>query len=94
MFRFPDQFIKLTIVMLKPEYFARELGQYWPGSLRQHVTSSHGIDQSWKLGQFPMLETCENCFDLVNRCIYYAHQTCEISQVLPYWVDLKSPGKP
>ena len=29
---------------------------------------------------------------LVNSCFYYAHQTREIYQVLPYSVDFKAPG--
>ena len=29
----------------------------------------------------------ENWLGLVNNSIYYAHQTCEIYQVLPYSVD-------
>ena len=28
---------------------------------------------------------------LVNSCIYYAHQTREIYQALPYLVDFKAP---
>ena len=36
-----------------------------------------------KLG-FAMPETCENWLCLVNSCIYYVYQTCEIYQVLPY----------
>ena len=31
-----------------------------------------------------MPETCENWFTLVNSSIYYARQTREIYQVLPY----------
>ena len=46
----------------------------------------------WKLGQFHMPETCENWLSLVNIYIYYAHQTHEIYQVLPYSVDFKVPG--
>ena len=38
-----------------------------------------------------MSETCENRPDLVNSCVYYARQTREIYQVLPYSVDLKAP---
>ena len=38
-----------------------------------------------------MPETFENWFSLVNRCIYHAHQTCEIYQVLPYSMDFKAP---
>ena len=34
----------------------------------------------WKLAQF------------VNSCIYYACQTHEIYQVLPYSLDFKAPG--
>ena len=51
----------------------------------------------WKLGQFAMPEGYENenenenWLGLVNNCIYYACQTCEICQVLPYSVDFKSP---
>ena len=36
---------------------------------------------------------CENWFGLINSWIDYAHQTCEIYQVLPYLVDLKAPGE-
>ena len=45
------------------------------------------------LGQFAMPETCENRLGLVNSCIYYAQQTCETYQVLPYSVDFKAPGE-
>ena len=38
-----------------------------------------------------MPETCENWPGLVNSCIYYAHQTHEIYQVLPSSVDFKAP---
>ena len=31
---------------------------------------------------------------LVNICIYYARQTCEIYQVLPYSVGFRAPVKP
>ena len=37
-----------------------------------------------KLGQFAMPETCEDWLGLLNICIYYAWQTHEIYQVLPY----------
>ena len=40
-----------------------------------------------------MCETCENWLGFVNTCIYYAHQTCGIYHVLPYWVDFKAPGE-
>ena len=40
-----------------------------------------------------MPETCENWHRLVNSCIYYAWQTHEIYQVLPYSVDFKAPGE-
>ena len=39
-----------------------------------------------------MPETCENWLGLVNSCVYYARQTREICQELPYSVDLKAPG--
>ena len=39
-----------------------------------------------------MPETCENWLGLVNSCVYYACQTCEIYHVLPYSVDFKAPG--
>ena len=32
-------------------------------------------------------------FGLINSCIYYAYQTLEIHQVLPYVVDFKAPGE-
>ena len=35
-------------------------------------------------------ETCEYWLALVKSCIYYAHQTCGICQVLPYWWDFKA----
>ena len=38
-----------------------------------------------------MPEICENWFGLVNSCVYFAHQTREIYQVLPYLVDTKAP---
>ena len=38
-----------------------------------------------------MPETCENWLGLVNSCVYYAHQTREIYQVLPYSMDFKAP---
>ena len=38
-----------------------------------------------------MPETCENWLSLVNSCIYYAHQTGEIYQLLHYSVDFKAP---
>ena len=37
-----------------------------------------------------MLETCGNWLSLIESCIYYAHQTSEIYQVLPYSVDFKA----
>ena len=40
-----------------------------------------------------MPETCENWFDLVNSCIYYARQTREIYLALPYSMDSKAPQK-
>ena len=38
-----------------------------------------------------MLVPCENCIGLVNNCVYYARQTREIYQVLPYSMNLKAP---
>ena len=38
-----------------------------------------------------MSKICENWLGLVDSCIYYACQTCEIYQVLPYSVDFKAP---
>ena len=38
-----------------------------------------------------MPKTFENWLSLVKSCVYYAHQTCEIYQLLPYLVDLKIP---
>ena len=35
-----------------------------------------------------MTETCEKWLDLVNNSVYYARQTREIYQVLPYAVYL------
>ena len=43
------------------------------------------------LGQFVMPEICEHCLGLVNSCIYYAHHTYKIYQVLPHSVDFKAP---
>ena len=40
-----------------------------------------------------MPEICENWLSLVNSCIYYSLQTCEIYQVLPYSLDFKAPGE-
>ena len=37
-----------------------------------------------------MPDTCENWLGLVNSCVYYAHQTHEIYQILPYSVDFKA----
>ena len=44
-----------------------------------------------KLGQFAIPKTCENWLGLVNSYIYYACQTCEMYQVLPYSLDFKAP---
>ena len=38
-------------------------------------------------------ETCENWLDLENSYIYYAHQSCEIYQILPHSLDFKAPGE-
>ena len=38
-----------------------------------------------------MPEACENWPGLVNSSIYYASQTHEIYQVLPYSVNFKAP---
>ena len=38
-----------------------------------------------------MAKACENWLSLVNNCFYYARLTHEIYQVLPYWVDHKTP---
>ena len=43
-----------------------------------------------KMWQFAMPEICENWLGLVNSCVYYAHQTREIHQVLPFSVDFKA----
>ena len=40
-----------------------------------------------------MPETGENWFGLINSCIYYAHQTREIYQALPYSSDFKAHRK-
>ena len=37
-----------------------------------------------------MQKTCENWLGHVNSCVYYARQTREIYQLLPYSVDFKS----
>ena len=39
-----------------------------------------------------MAETYENWRCRVNNCVYNAHQTREIYQVLPYSVWFKAPG--
>ena len=44
-----------------------------------------------QLEQFALPNTCENWLSLVNSCVYYACQTCEIYQVLPYSVNFKAP---
>ena len=36
-----------------------------------------------------MSETCDNWFGFVNSYVYYACQTREIYQVLPYSMDFK-----
>ena len=41
-------------------------------------------------GQFAMPETCENKLDLVNSCVYFAYQTTDIYQIMPYSVDFKA----
>ena len=38
-----------------------------------------------------MTQPCENWLSLVNICFYYARQTNDIYQALPYAVDF--PGK-
>ena len=48
------------------------------------------ILQGKKLGQFAMHESRENWLCPVNSCVYYAHHTHEIHQVLPYSVDFKA----
>ena len=45
-----------------------------------------------KNGLFAKPKTCENWLCLVNSCIYFAHWTCEIYQVLPCSVDFKALG--
>ena len=40
-----------------------------------------------------MPDTWENLSGLVHSCIYHAHQTREIYQVLPYSVDFKAPDQ-
>ena len=37
-----------------------------------------------------MPETCENWLGRVNSRVYYAHQSLEIYQVRPYWVNFKA----
>ena len=49
--------------------------------------------QCKKLGQFAMPKTWEDLSSLVNSCVYYARQTCEIYQILPYSVDFKAPAE-
>ena len=46
-----------------------------------------------KLGQFVMPVTCENWPSLVNNHVWYACQSREICQVLPYSVDFKAHGE-
>ena len=38
-----------------------------------------------------MSEPCEYLLGLINSCVYYAHQTYEIYQVLPDSLDFKAP---
>ena len=51
------------------------------------------VISSVKLGQFAKPDTCDIWLGLVDSCIYYAHQTHEIYQVLPCKVDFKAPSK-
>ena len=51
------------------------------------------VNSDKKLGQFAMPETCENWPSVINSSVYYAHQTHESYQVLPYSVDFKAPGE-
>ena len=37
--------------------------------------------------------TCEDWLGLVNNCLYFARQICEIYQLLPHYVDFKTPGE-
>ena len=39
-----------------------------------------------------MLQNYENWLHLVDSCVYYAHQTCVIYQVLSYSADFKALG--
>ena len=50
------------------------------GDLRRH----------WAHYDVIVMQTCENWLGLVSSCIYYAHQTCEIYQVVPYSVNFKA----
>ena len=40
-----------------------------------------------------MSETCDNWLDLENSCVYYARQTREIYQILPYSMDFEVPDE-
>ena len=40
-----------------------------------------------------MPETRENWLNLVNSCVYYAHQTRGMYQVLLYSVDFQAPSE-
>ena len=44
-----------------------------------------------KLVQSAISKTCENWLFLVNNRVYYARQTRDIYQVLPYSLDFKAP---
>ena len=39
-----------------------------------------------------MHETWENWLNVVKSCIYFARQTHEIFQVMPYFIDFTIPG--
>ena len=61
-------------------------------SAQQNICPQINHESVLKIMTISMPETCENWFDLVNSCVYYAHQTFEIYQVLPCSVDFKAPG--
>ena len=72
---------------------------HFPGSLHHFPSPLHMARYSpyyklvftlSKIRTISMPETCENWFGLLKGCVYYACQTLEICQVLPYSVYFKA----
>ena len=57
------------------------------------LVPNHGYMQCEKLVRFAKPDTCENWLGLVKSCVYYAHQTHEIYQLLLFPVDFKARGE-